>query len=68
MAQAAHGLTMDDLQGAQYWPGVAHDLIVWLHRECQRTHPHGCVPVFIGHNINKCGPLAGGKRRVGPSQ
>jgi len=50
-AQKAHGLTMRDLVGADGWPVVATDLLRWLAKECAESHPGGCIPVFIGHNI-----------------
>lgn len=50
-AQRAHGLAMADLERAQRWPRVAADLLAWIDAECRRAG--GCVPVFIGHNVEK---------------
>lgn len=52
-AQQAHGITMDELQGADLWPTVASKLVRWLITEC-RSSPQGrAIPVFIGHNIER---------------
>lgn len=33
------------------WPDQASDMFAWMLTECRRTHPLGCTPVIVGHNI-----------------
>jgi hypothetical protein len=52
-AKLAHRITEEELAGAPLWPEAAAALVAWVAQECARTHPRGCTPVFIGHNIRR---------------
>ena len=57
-AQGAHGLQLAQLRrDGRPWPAVATEFVRWILSECLRSHPGGCRPVFIGHNVERwaCG-------------